>query len=91
MELLGNGKPDSRALASRQDAAGLKEAAGFQDIAPGADGGTVDHGAPVREVAMLALGGLGSEAVARGRRRHAAPPMRIGASRIPLEHWEAEG
>jgi HEAT repeat protein len=62
MGLLCKGKPDVRALASRQDAAGLVEAAGFQDIAPGADGGTVDLGAPVREAAILALGGLGSEA-----------------------------
>jgi hypothetical protein len=62
MGLLCNGKPDVRALAARQDNAGLVEAAGFQDIAPGADGGTVDLGAPVREAAILGLGGLGSEA-----------------------------
>jgi HEAT repeat protein len=62
MGLLCNGKPDVRALATRQDTAGLVEAAGFQDIASDA-GGTVDLGAPVREAAILALGGLGSEAV----------------------------
>jgi HEAT repeat protein len=62
MGFLFNGKPDVRALASRQNAPGLVEAAGLQDIAPGADGGTVDLGAPVREAATLALGGLGSEA-----------------------------
>jgi hypothetical protein len=56
-----NGKPDVRALASRQDAAGLVEAAYFQRMAPGADGGTVDTVAPVREAAILALGGLGGE------------------------------
>lgn len=59
MGLFRNGNPNVKALARRQDAAGLVAAAGFQDLMPGPDGGMVDRGAPVRQEAILALAGLG--------------------------------
>jgi hypothetical protein len=62
MGLVCNGKLEVRALASRQDAADLAEAAGSRDAVPGADGRAVDLGAPLREAPIVALGGLGSEA-----------------------------
>jgi HEAT repeat protein len=62
MGLIGNGRPDVRALASRRDAAALVEAARFHEVLRTDDGGTVDRGTSVREAAILALGALGSEA-----------------------------
>jgi hypothetical protein len=53
------GKPNVQALALREDVEALVEAASFQDLLPGRDGKTVDHGAGVREQAVLALGALG--------------------------------
>jgi HEAT repeat protein len=62
MALFRNGKPNVKALARRGDADALVAAAGFQDLMPTRGDGMVDHGAPVRREAILALGALGPEA-----------------------------
>jgi HEAT repeat protein len=62
MGLFGNGKPNVKALARRADVLGLVEAATFQELVSDSRGGTLDVGAPLREEAILALGGLGEEA-----------------------------
>lgn len=62
MALFRTSKPKVKALAKRADEDGLVAAAGYQDLIPAADGGTVDRGAPVRQEAILALGALGQDA-----------------------------
>jgi HEAT repeat protein len=61
MALFRTGKPNVKALARRGDADALVAATGYRDLMPGADGGAIDRGAPIRREAILALGALGPE------------------------------
>jgi HEAT repeat protein len=85
MGLFGNGKPNVKTLARRADVAGLVGAATFQDVVSDARGGTVDVGAPLREEAILALGGLGADAGAETVVAALADPadrVRVAAVRV---------
>jgi HEAT repeat protein len=61
MSLFRTGKPNVKALAKRGDEDGLVAAAGYQDLIPGPGDGMIDRGAQVRQEAIVALGGVGSE------------------------------
>jgi HEAT repeat protein len=62
MGLFTHRKPNVKTLAKHKDVAGLADAATFEDLLPGREGGAFDMGAQVREEAILALGALGPEA-----------------------------
>jgi HEAT repeat protein len=85
-------KPDVRTLAQRKDVEGLVEAASFEDLLPGRDGGTVDLGAQVREEAILALGDLEPEAwneTVAGALTDPCDGVRVAAVRVLCSHEEA--
>jgi HEAT repeat protein len=92
MALFRTGKPNVKALARRRDTAALVAAAGFQDLMPGADGGTVDRGAQVRAEAILALGGLGPDIATHAVEAALADPsdaVRVAAIRVLFTREEA--
>jgi HEAT repeat protein len=85
MALFRGGKPNVKALTRRADTGGLVAAAGYQDLIPDAEGGTIDRGAQVRQDAILALGALGPDAGVDAVRAALADPsdgVRLAAVRV---------
>jgi HEAT repeat protein len=85
MGFFRTGKPNVKALARRRDEDGLVAAAGYQDLIPGPDGGTLDRGAQIRQDALLALGALGPEAGAEAVKAALFDPsdaVRVAATRV---------
>lgn len=93
MGLFRTAKPNVKALARGRDEAALVAAAGYQDIVPTADGGTVDRGVEIRQQAILALGSLGpdvgTQAVLAAVGDH-SDEVRVAAIRVLYARREAE-
>lgn len=93
MGLFRTAKPNVKALARRRDAAALVAAAGYQDLAPAADGGTADRGVEIRQQAILALGSMGpdvgTEAIMAALGDH-ADHVRVAAIRVLYARREAD-
>jgi hypothetical protein len=92
MGLFANSKPNVKTLARREDVEGLIEAARFQDLMPGKDGGTADLGVPIREEAILALGALRPDAgngTVAGALKDPADRVRVAAVRVLYAREEA--
>jgi HEAT repeat protein len=92
MALFRTGKPNVKALAKRRDEDGLVAAAGYQDLLPAPDGGMLDRGAKIRGDAILALGGLGSEAgtdAVRSALSDPADSVRVAAIRVLFARRDA--
>ena len=92
MGLFRKGKPHIQTLVRREDVQGLVEAAVFQDLMPGREGGTVDRGAPIREEAILALGAMAPDAgngTVAAALRDPSDRVRIAAVRVLHARAEA--
>jgi HEAT repeat protein len=91
MGLFRSGQPNVKAIARRADADALVAAAGYQDLIPAPGGGMVDRGAPVRQEAILALGGLGPDAgteAVHAALSDTADQVRVAAIRVLFSRQE---